>query len=171
MANYFANVKTLDDLKAEYRRLAMKHHPDVGGDVEIMKEINRQHDALFETLKAAHNAKAKADTTGRTYATTETAEEFRTIIEALLKLDGLTVELCGSWLWIGGNTRENKDALKAAGCRWSSSKKLWYWRHPEDARGHYRGKKSIGEIRAKYGSQVFDASGETSGYVRIGATA
>lgn len=122
MTNYFASVKTLDELKAQYRRLAMKHHPDVGGDVEIMKEINRQHDALFETLKAAHNAKAKADTTGRTYATTETAEEFRAIIEALLKLDGLTVELCGSWLWIGGNTRENKDALKAAGCRWSSSK-------------------------------------------------
>lgn len=40
MANYFENVKTLNDLKAEYRRLVLKHHPDVGGDVETMKAIN-----------------------------------------------------------------------------------------------------------------------------------
>ena len=31
MANYFENVKTLNDLKAEYRRLAMANHPDLGG--------------------------------------------------------------------------------------------------------------------------------------------
>ena len=169
--NYFAHISTLDELKAEYRRLAMKHHPDVGGDTETMKEINRQHDALFEQLKAAHNAKADADKTGRTYHTTETAEEFRAIVEALLKLDGLTVELCGSWLWIGGETRKHKDALKAAGCRWSNNKKLWYWRHPEDSSRFHRGHKSINQIRAKYGSQVFDRDGETSGYTKIGATA
>lgn len=168
---YFTHVSTLDELKAEYRRLAMKHHPDRGGDTETMKEINRQHDELFEKLKAAHNAKADADTTGRTYHTTETAAEFRDIIEALLKLDGLTVELCGAWLWIGGETRKHKDALKAAGCRWSNNKKLWYWRHPEDARPYHRGRKTIDQIRSKYGSQVFDRDGETSGYKKIGATA
>ena len=37
---YFTNIKTLDDLKKEFRRLAMIHHPDRGGDVETMKEIN-----------------------------------------------------------------------------------------------------------------------------------
>ncbi len=73
--NYFAHISTFDELKAEYRRLAMKHHPDVGGDTETMKEINRQHDELFEQLKAAHNAKADADKTGRTYHTTETKGE------------------------------------------------------------------------------------------------
>ena len=163
---YFTNIRTLDELKAAYRRLAMQYHPDMGGDTETMKAINAEHDGLFEALKQKHNA-----TADEYHQTTETPEEFRAIVELLLKLDGLTVELCGSWLWIGGNTREHKEALKAAGCRWSSSKKMWYWRHPEDARGHYRGKRSMNEIRMKYGSQVFDASGETTGYNRIGATA
>ena len=36
MANYFENVKTLNDLKAEYRRLAMANHPDLGGRTAVM---------------------------------------------------------------------------------------------------------------------------------------
>lgn len=62
MKKYFENVRTLDELKAEYRRLAMKHHPDRGGDVETMKAINAEHDALFEILK-------KGTTTARTSTT------------------------------------------------------------------------------------------------------
>lgn len=38
---YFTNCKNLDELKKEYRRLSMIHHPDRGGDPEIMKAINR----------------------------------------------------------------------------------------------------------------------------------
>lgn len=156
---YFMNCKTLDDLKREYRRLAMIHHPDVGGDPETMKEINNEHDTLFESLKNQHNARAAADETGKTYATTETAEEFREIIEKLLRMHGLEVELCGSWLWIGGNTREHKDELKAAGCRWSSNKKLWYWHHAEEGRRWHKGSATMNQIRNKYGSQTFRSGG------------
>lgn len=167
MYKFFDGVHSLDELKKRYRALSMKHHPDRGGDAETMKAINAEHDALFEILKNKHNASADEE-----HRTTETAEEFRTILDVLLKLDGLEIELCGCWLWIGGNTKEHKDALKAAGCRWSSNKKLWYWRHPED-RKSYRGHKvSMQDIRSKYGSQIFDAAGnETGGYTRIGATA
>ena len=49
---YFAQCKTLDDLKKEFRRLAMIHHPDRGGDVETMKEINNEYDMMFPVLKA-----------------------------------------------------------------------------------------------------------------------
>lgn len=150
MAQFFKDVNTLEELKREYRRLVMIHHPDHGGDTATMQAINAEHDALFDALKAKHNAEHDAE-----HQTTETPEEFREIIEALLRMDGVEVELCGSWLWIGGNTRAHKDALKAAGCRWSSSKKLWYWRHAEDAHRWHRGRSTIGEIRTKYGSQYF----------------
>lgn len=158
---FFENVRTLDDLKKEYRRLAMLHHPDRGGDPEIMKQINNDHDRIFELLKKQHNASHD-----EAHQTTETPEEFRAIIAALLKLSGLEIELCGAWLWIGGNTKENKEALKAAGCRWSKNKMLWYWRHEEAARPWHRGRASMGAIRAKYGSYVITASGETYDHSR-----
>ena len=56
---YFTKCTTLEELKAEYRRLAMLHHPDRGGDTEIMKEINREHDEIFEILKKNAHCKMK----------------------------------------------------------------------------------------------------------------
>ena len=47
MTNYFESVQSIDELKKEYKRLARKNHPDVGGDTEVMKEINRQYEEAF----------------------------------------------------------------------------------------------------------------------------
>ena len=144
-----SEIKTLDDLKKAYRKLAMQHHPDRGGDTATMQQINAEHDYLFERLKAQHNARAAE---GKTYHTDEQASDFRRIIEILIKLDGLNIELCGSWLWIGGNTMKHKEALKAAGCQWCSKKKLWSWKPAGKRRHSYRGTKSMDQIRTKYGS-------------------
>lgn len=150
---YFESCKTLDELKAEYRRLAKLNHPDNGGDTATMQAVNRDYTEAFERLKAQHNA-----THDEAHQTTEAPEEFIEIISALIRIPGITVELCGAWLWIGGETRAHKDELKAAGCRWSSKKMLWYWRHAEDAAYHRGHTKSMDYIRATYGSQVFAAS-------------
>ena len=150
--SYFTRCSTLDELKATYRRLALKNHPDVGGDVETMAAINAEYDRTFAQLKAKHNATARDG-----FKTTEAPEEFRSIVEALLKLDGLEVELCGAWLWIGGDTYPHKDALKAAGCKWSRKKQKWYWHHAEQRR-KWRGSASMDDIRAKYGSVYLTAS-------------
>jgi curved DNA-binding protein CbpA len=151
---YFTNVSSLDELKKEYRLLVMLHHPDKGGSTATMQAINNEHDELFEILKAQQNRRADADETGRTRRVDEMAEEFREILEILIKLDGLNIELCGSWLWISGETKKHKDSLKAAACRWSNNKKMWYW-HPTQAPGGWRrgGSYSIDDIRAKYGSE------------------
>ena len=157
---YFININSLDELKAAYRALALQHHPDRGGSVEIMQEINAEHDRIFESLKRQHNAAADDE-----HKTTETAEEFRQIIIKLISLPGLQVELCGSWLWIGGDTFTHKEELKALGCRWSKNKQKWYWHHAEAGRRWRCGTASMADIRTKYGSQVFK-SGEPE---RLGA--
>lgn len=90
----------------------------------------------------------------------ESAGDFIMILDHLLKLDGLEIELCGRWLWIGGNTKPHKEKLKACGCRWSNSKKLWYWHFAEDGDRWHRGNKSMNQIRRKYGSTRFDADAE-----------
>lgn len=150
---YFNNCNNLDELKAVYRRLTLKYHPDVGGDVEIMKEINVEYEIRFEVLKAARNAAADADN-----QTTETPDEYREIILALLRMDGLVVELCGSWLWITGETLQHKDELKRIGCHWSASKRAWTWHHAEPGAKRYHGTRTMGEIRRRYGSTVYGAA-------------
>lgn len=155
MTTYFVNCKNLDELKKVYKHLAQKHHPDVGGDTATMQAINAEYEARFEVLKQSQNEQAAADTTGRTRATTESAGDFIAIINALLHLDGLEVELCGRWLWIGGETMKHREALKAAGCRWSSQKKLWSWHFAEDGSHWHKGSKTMAQIRAKYGSTTF----------------
>lgn len=51
MAKYFKNVKSFGDLKKQYKELLKKNHPDNGGDLEAMKEINVEFDALFPIWK------------------------------------------------------------------------------------------------------------------------
>lgn len=62
MKTYFTACTTLEELKAEYRRLALLHHPDVGGDEEAMKAINAEYDRLFPVLKLAYNRTAAEPT-------------------------------------------------------------------------------------------------------------
>lgn len=143
---YLDNARTLDELKAQYRAWTKKLHPDCGGSDADMKALNLEFERFFEILK--RNATADQQTT-------ENAHDFMDIIDHLIKMDGLQVELCGSWLWITGDTYKYREALKACGCRWSSSKKKWYWRPAESG---YQGKhkaKTMEEIRERYGSQLY----------------
>lgn len=155
---YFDNCKNLNELKAEYRRLVMLHHPDCGGDTATMQAINAEHDKVFEVLKRKQNVAAQTDP--KIHVTTETPEEFRLIVEALLRLNGIEVELCGSWLWIAGDTFPHAAALKALGCRWSASKKKWYWCHFEDMGKRRHRPYTMGQIRATYGSTMLGAEEE-----------
>lgn len=38
---------SFDEIRAAYRRLAMKHHPDRGGDIEDFRRIQAAYDALY----------------------------------------------------------------------------------------------------------------------------
>ena len=51
MAKYFKNITSFENLKKQFRDLLKRNHPDNGGDVEIMKEINVEFDALFPIWK------------------------------------------------------------------------------------------------------------------------
>ena len=55
---YFNNIHSLDDLKSRISQTRYEESPRPGGGVEIMQQINAEHDALFETLKKKHNASA-----------------------------------------------------------------------------------------------------------------
>ncbi len=151
MKNYFATITTLDALKKEYRRLALLMHPDCGGSDAEMQELNRQYDEALKRIRFG------APEGSRDAESTETAAEFVRIIDLLIRLN-LDVELCGSWLWIGGDTKPVKDQLKAAGCRWAAKKCLWYWRPADSAPSKSRRSVPMSDIRQKYGSKILSGS-------------
>lgn len=148
---YFDSCKNLNELKAEYRKLCMLNHPDLGGDTETMQYINAEYDRRFKVLQREFNVEQERE--GKD-ASTETPEEFREILDSLIHMKGLEIELCGSWLWIGGETLEWRESLKELGCKWSKGKRRWYW-HPKGQGHWYRGHRRMDDIRAKYGSQTF----------------
>lgn len=59
MTKYFKNVKSLEDLKNQFKALARKNHPDAGGNADTMKEINCEYDALFQSGRIAITSKSR----------------------------------------------------------------------------------------------------------------
>ena len=145
---YFTNCHTIEELKKEYRRLALENHPDRGGDEEIMKIINREYEIMAKRLENVHEAGEEAPK-----HKAETPAEFIAIIDALMKMSGVVIEICGSWLWLTGNTFQHKDEIAKIGFRWSKTKKSWYWFNEIENTTKRRATASMKQIRNKYGSE------------------
>jgi DnaJ-class molecular chaperone len=148
---YFSPTpRTLEELKAAYRKLAMKHHPDRGGDIEAMKAVNNEYDELFPRLKDIHQTKE-----GETYTakqeSAESADHFKDLITELLRMDGIVIEIIGCFVWVTGNTKPHREQLKALKFQWHSKKTAWYLK-PEDYRKRSRKEYELDEIRTMYGT-------------------
>ena len=127
---YFAGLTTVAEIKAKFKELAFRHHPDLGGDTETMKIINAQyHDAL----QSANGQQNKgSDSKEHTYRYDEATEQ--AIAEKLDELLGLQLEeveiaIIGTWLWVTGNTKPHKDQLgkNGIGLSWHTSRQAWYF--------------------------------------------
>ncbi len=153
---FFKNCSTVGQIKAEYRRLAKMHHPDLGGDLETMKQVNLMYHAA---LLAANGQTSKGqDGRPHTYTYNETTEQavMDKVLEILaLRLDNLKVEIIGVWVWVSGSLKEQKDLLNrhGAGLKWHNKRKMWYWK-PYAGRTRYSDY-STDDLRQMYGSRTF----------------
>lgn len=146
---YFHDCKTVEEVKRLFRKLAMKYHPDRGGDTATMQELNRQYQIALKRC----DGQTSTGTDGKehTYKYDEAAEtEIAEKIDELLKLKipDIEIALIGKWVWITGDTKPHRKALKEAGCRWHSKRECWYWQNT----GYVgRSKASLEELAGKYG--------------------
>jgi curved DNA-binding protein CbpA len=148
---FYQFCKTYEDLKKEYHRLARIYHPDITGDQETMKIVNNEYDIMFLRLKDVHVNKD-----GEYYnkATTDTADTFKNIINSIIHFVDVTIEVCGSWIWVSGNTRIYRDDFKKLGFYWSQNKAAWYWHSPEEIRKFRKTPVDMNVIRNMYGSEI-----------------
>ena len=148
---FFKDCKSLEEVKALYKKLAKENHPDHGGSTETMQELNEQYATACSWIFRAENL-----TEEETHKQERLSEEYRAVIEQIISLPNILIELVGNWIWVTGNTYPVKDKLKAAGLFFGSQKKAWYYRAEEYATKG--GKKTLDEIRKKYGSETVNSS-------------
>jgi hypothetical protein len=128
------------EVTTAYRRAAMQYHPDRGGSTQMMQAVN----LAYSTLQAFDGTIAAPDAPGY-------GEALNDAINAIVGLYGLSIEVCGCWIWVSGDTKTHKETLKASGYRWASKKFMWYFR-PEVWTGG-RGNWDMTKIREHHGSQ------------------
>ena len=150
MFRYFNDVKTEEDVKSRFKNLAKKLHPDCGGNAEEFKKMMSEYQIAFDRYKNIH-----VNAAGDTYEkeTNETAAGYAEMIEKLLKMEGVTIEIIGSWIWLTGNTMTYREELKKMHFFWSKTKKAWYHNGNEKKsrrRGHYK----MDDLRMKWGSEI-----------------
>lgn len=156
MNKYFENISTLEDLRKQYKELLKQHHPDNGGNLEIMQEINAEYDKLFKILKNQHESnKANTSNTNADYNNMKydfaEDEKLREMLNKIIHFSEIEIELVGAWIWVSGNTYACKKDLKELGFRWANQKKMWHW-HSEAFRKRSRKTLSMDDIRNYYGS-------------------
>lgn len=150
--NYFADCQTIEEIKKRYRELAQRYHPDHnrtnGVDTnQIMAEINSQYEKFrYQKFTSVNHE------TNKTYEQTfDPFDGYREIIDRLINLQGIQIELCGTWLWITGDTKQHKETLKELNFSFSSKKIAWYWK-PGTYRKKSKRELNLEEIRNLYGS-------------------
>lgn len=152
MSNFFVGLNSVSDIKKHYREFCKLHHPDLGGDTATMQAINTEY---AKALKSVDGSKT-FDEHGKehTYHYNQETEDqiARKLMELLaLKMDNTDIWLIGVWVWLKGDTKPHREALKSAGCRWHAKNLAWYYR-PEEYRSWHSGK-GLGTLAAQYGAQ------------------
>jgi hypothetical protein len=143
---YFKDCKTIDEVRAKYKKLAKQYHPDLGGDTATMQAINKEY-----AFASAHITKGAGLSDEETEQEMKFSEQYRSVIEKIINLPGIIIELVGAWIWVTGETMPVRKQLKEAGLFFAYKKIAWYFRSDEyKTRG---GKKSLAEIKRKYGSE------------------
>jgi DnaJ-domain-containing protein 1 len=109
-------------IKTAYRKACIKYRPDKNqAGPEMMKAVNAAHLFLKEIAYngAEHPIQEEVDT--------EFGDRLNDAINAVIGLEGISIAICGAWVWLSGNTKEHKEAIKAAGYRWNNRKAAWYF--------------------------------------------
>ncbi|MBT2561325.1 J domain-containing protein [Pedobacter sp. ISL-68] len=145
---FFKDCKTLDEVKARYKKLALQYHPDKGGDTATMQAINSEY--AFASAKLVKGANLSEEETEQEM---KFSEEYRKVIEQIIHLPSIKVEAIGLWIWVTGETYPVRSELKAAGLFFAPKKQAWYYRS-ELYKATRGGKKTLDQIRDKYGSEI-----------------
>lgn len=156
---YFVHTGDMQELRKEYHSHCLKMHPDKGGEHRAFVEMQNEYEQLFARLAAGEAGRAN-ESGKRARFTTEGERAIMEMIDRLMAVPGIVIEICGTWLWVGGNTFPVHERIKGFGFKFSRQKRRWYW-SPYLGEKRRRGRYSMDKIRARYGSEVIESEAQT----------
>ena len=148
MNNYFAGIRTVEELRKQYRELLKKYHPDnAGGSVEATQKINAEYDRIFADL----SKKEGADKESCTEQENAADEAFREVLEKIINYD-IDIQIIGDWIWCV-NSYPYRNQLKELNFRYAPRKRAWIW-HAEPYHRHHKKEIPLSHIKARYGCET-----------------
>ena len=161
--NYFINCNTLEDVKSLYRTLAKQFHPDKeGGDLATMQAINNQYAKAIKLIAKGFKGTGTRYTDQEAEAEILQAEAYKEAIEKIINIEGINIELCGSYIWVtpldAAKFWDFWPAMKQAKFFFAKVKKQYFFRTAENAAKSYNKTLTTDQIRTKYGSQQIKGS-------------
>ena len=143
-----AGQHTSKEIKAAYKKACLKYHPDRNpAGAEMMQAINEAWDTLKDLESAETDEKEQSSYDA------EFSDKLSEALNAVINLSGVDIEVCGSWVWVTGETYQYKDIIKAAGYRWAKKKAAWYFRPADENTKRRGGSWSMDKIRGSHGSK------------------
>lgn len=155
---FFTNedLKSLETLRQAYRLAALHNHPDKHDDSEseiwtaLFKSLQAEYESILSSRSRAQWKKEKSS-----YGLEKTLQE---MIDKAMKIPGIHIELCGSWLWISGNTFMARARLKMAGFKFSKTKQRWYWGMTMVSKRKKARYRNMASIYSRYGRETLGDS-------------
>lgn len=145
--NYFNGIKSIEEAKKLYRRLAQELHPDHGGSEEDFKNLRSDFESFLKSFMASafssweeENGK---EASGNSYV-------FASILKDIMDMN-IRIEVIGYWIY-AFESYGFKDALKEKGFWFSKKHKAWVYSGSKKIRR--ASPYNLNQIKNKYGSHL-----------------
>lgn len=155
---YFNATMDIKELRSLFHKFCISMHPDKGGNHNDFIDMKNEYD--YTLLIVSGNEREKAFKENREpFFNFESEKEIAEMIQKIVRVKGIIVEICGSWIWLTGNTFPVHDTIHAFGFKFSRQKKAWYF-SPYMAKKKVKGRYNMNKIRSTFGSVIIESNDE-----------
>ena len=138
---HLKELKSIDDVKSKYRQLSKSFHPDKGGSVAIMQELNSEYQYIINCFYTY-----RRDWENELYQ----LNKFNCQIAPISNTIGVKIQIIDDTVWVTGKTFDIKELLKSLGYRFSKINKAWYFSNIK----YYPDNYLIGDLVNIYGTRI-----------------